>query len=214
MRSDGKPATDQIIVLSVDEDTTGGTLFVADGKNFAVLHTDAEGLVTVPALKAGGKAGGFVLRATGYDAQREVTVKFAGTVTPAVVDLLVRSDADAGKAVVTVTGTPVKGIEFLATAKAKPAAGAKATAGVGTKDADGKWVPADPAAAGATPYFLDKEGRKLTELELPATAADGKIALPDLATTGVAAGKYTLRVRISEKVELFLEITVTEAPKA
>nr|WSX50426.1 hypothetical protein OG409_16600 [Streptomyces sp. NBC_00974] len=216
--SDGKPAAGQTVVLSVDEDGTGGTVFAADGKNFAVLHTDANGLVTMPALKAGAKAGTFVLRATGYDSSREVSVKFAGTVTPAKpdpapeADLLARSDANASKPLEAVAGAKITGVEFLATAKGAPVAGAKATASVGTIDKDGTtWVPADPAKAGTTPYFLDKDGQKLTELALAPTGTDGKIALPELVTTGVAPGKYALRVRVSEKVVLTLEITISPA---
>lgn len=216
--TDGMPAVDQAIVFSVDDDTTGRTVFAADGKDFAVLRTNAKGLVRVPKLKAGLKAGTFTLRATAYAASAEVSVRFGAKVTPAKpvpvpeADKLVRSDANAGKALTAEAGTAIKGVQFLATAKDKPVAEAKATAGLGTKDKDGKWVPADPAKAGETPYFLDKDGKKLTELALPATAADGKIDLPELSTTGVAAGTYTLRVRISDQVVLFLEITVTEPP--
>ncbi|MFB6517925.1 lytic transglycosylase domain-containing protein [Streptomyces sp. NPDC056401] len=216
--SDGMPAVDQAIVIAVDDDTTGRTVFAADGKDFAVVRTNANGLVRVPKLKAGPKAGTFSLRATGYAVSVEVSLRIGGKVTPAKpvpvpeADQLVRSDANAGKPLTAEAGTGIKGVQFLATAKGKAVAGAKATAGLGTKDKDGKWVPADPATAGKTPYFLDKDGKKLTELALPATAADGKIALPELSTTGVAAGTYTLRVRISDQAVLFLEITVTEPP--
>ncbi|MET9853435.1 lytic transglycosylase domain-containing protein [Streptomyces sp. NPDC006450] len=216
--TDGMPAVDQVIVISIDDDTTGHTVFAADGKDFAVLRTNAKGLVRVPKLKAGRKEGAFTVRASGYAASSEVSVRINGKVTPAKpvpvpeADQIVRSDANAGKPLTAVAGTGIKGVQFLATAKDKPVAGAKATAGLGTRTADGKWVPADPAKAGETPYFLDKDGKKLTELALPATGADGKIALPELSTTGVAAGTYTLRVRISDQAVLFLEITVTEPP--
>ncbi|MFD6892178.1 lytic transglycosylase domain-containing protein [Streptomyces sp. NPDC059957] len=216
--TNGMPAVDQVIVFSVDDDTTGRTVFAADGKDYAVLRTNEKGLVRVPKLKAGRKAGTFVVRASGYVASTEVSVKIQGKVTPATpvpvpeADQLVRSDANAGKPLTVEAGTAIKGVQFLATAKDKPVAGAKATAGLGTETADGKWVPADPAKAGETPYFLDKDGNKLTELALPATGEDGKIALPELSTTGVAAGTYTLRVRISDQAVVFLKITVTEPP--
>lgn len=216
--TNGMPAVDQVIVFSVDDDTTGRTVFAADGKDFAVLRTNEKGLVRVPKLKAGRKAGTFTVRASGYVASAEVSVKIQGKVTPATpvpvpeADQLVRSDANAGKPLTVEAGTGIQGVQFLATAKDKAVAGAKAMAGLGTKSADGKWVPADPAKAGESPYFLGKDGNKLTELALPTTGADGKIALPELSTTGVAAGTYTLRVWISDQAVLFLEITVTEPP--
>lgn len=215
--TDGMPAVGKRIIVSVDDDTTGRTVFAADGQEYAVLITDAKGLIRVPKLKAGRKAGEFTLRASGYEMAVEASVSIRGKVTPATpvpvpeADELVRSDGNAGKPLTAVAGTGIKGVQFLATAKDKPVAGAKATAGIGTKDKDGKWVPADPAKTGETPYFLDKDGKKLTELALPATGADGKVDLPELSTTGVAAGTYTLRVRISDQVVLFLEITVTAA---
>ncbi|MFF3427542.1 lytic murein transglycosylase [Streptomyces sp. NPDC002602] len=212
--ADGKPAVGQQVVFAVEQDdTTGGTVFRAAKKNSVVVTTDAQGIATVPELTAGPKPGTFSFRATAYDLTSQFTVMLKGTVLakPAA-DLLVRVDSGADKPLQVVTGTSFKGVELLATAKGKPIAGTKAVAGLVVKDkATGAWVPVDPATA-KVPYFKGKDGEKLTTLDLAATGADGRIALPELFTDGVAPGTYQLRVLTPEKVELVLKLQVDAAP--
>lgn len=195
------------------DDTTGGTVFRAAKKNSVVVTTDAQGIATVPELTAGPKPGTFSFRATAYDMTSQFTVMLKGTVLakPAA-DLLVRVDSGADKPLEVVTGTSFKGVELLATAKGKPIAGTKAVAGLVVKDeATGAWVPVDPKTAKG-PYFKGKDGEKLTTLDLAPTGADGRIALPELFTDGVAPGTYQVRVLTPEKVELILTLKVDAAP--
>ncbi|WP_206308707.1 lytic transglycosylase domain-containing protein [Streptomyces sp. A1136] len=208
--SDGKPAVGQKVVLVVEADTTGGTLFQDAKKADVVVLTDAQGIARVPALTAGPKAGTFSFRASAYDATNQFTVMLRGAVTAKpVADLLVRADHGT-KPLETVAGTSVKDFGLVATAKGQPVAGTKATADLVAKGEGGAWVPVDPAKA-TGPYFKGKDGKKLFTLELDPSDADGKITLPELFTTDVAPGTYFLRVLTPDKVELILELKITAA---
>ncbi|MGW5847065.1 lytic transglycosylase domain-containing protein [Streptomyces sp. NPDC055254] len=210
--SDGKPAVGQEVVFAVEEDTTGGTGFGTTPADSLVAKTDANGVASAPGLKAGAKAGTFTLRASTYDKVARLTVNFAGTVTAKpVAELLVRTDGT--KPLEVVAGTSFKGIGILATtADKKPVAGTVATAGLVREDPKkpGTWIPVDPETAKG-PYFKDAAGERTTSLELAATGADGKIAVPDLITTDVAPGTYHLRLITPENVVLILELKITPA---
>ncbi|MEV7543650.1 lytic transglycosylase domain-containing protein [Streptomyces sp. NPDC089915] len=211
--SDGKPAAGQAVVVAVEQDTTGGTGFVFGDQSSVVVRTDAQGIATAPRLKAGPKAGTFTLRATAYDAKSQFTVALDGKVTAKPAEkpvALTRTDGTA--AVEVAAGAPVEGLSFLAARGDAPQAGVQVTAELVTGK-PGAWVPVDPKTAKG-PFFKGAaEGRKLFTLELPKTAADGRIALPDLLTTDAPAGTYHLRLTTADGAELVLDVTVT-APKA
>ncbi|MFJ3925557.1 lytic transglycosylase domain-containing protein [Streptomyces sp. NPDC090022] len=206
--SDGKPAANEIVIFAVEEDTTGGTAFAADGKDHVVARTDAQGIAAAPQLKAGAgeKGGSFTLRATLYGT-REFSVKFTGTVTPKPVPRADTITRQGDKAPEAAAGASFKGIELLATAQGKPAAGTVVTAESVVKDADGKWV-ADKMG----PFFKDKDGKEQRSLTLAPTGADGKIVLPELFVPETAVpGPYHLRVWTKDGAELVLVLNVTKA---
>ncbi|MFJ6483878.1 MULTISPECIES: lytic transglycosylase domain-containing protein [unclassified Streptomyces] len=202
--SDGKPAVNQEVVFAVEGDTTGGTLFgTADS---LVVKAGADGIAAAPGLKAGPKAGTFTLRASAYDPQGRITVKFEGKVTVTVADKLAR--AGDAKPLEAVAGKSFTGVEVFATAGGKAVAGTEAVADLVVKDADGKWVPVDPKTAKG-PFFKDETGKPVFGRLLPKAGADGKIVLPELFTTDAAPGTYFVRLTTKENVTLVLELKVT-----
>ncbi|MFF3725856.1 lytic transglycosylase domain-containing protein [Streptomyces erythrochromogenes] len=209
--SDGKPAANREVVFAIEEDATGtpGTLF-GTAKSL-VVKTGADGIAAAPGLKAGATAGTFTLRASAYDTTSKLTVNFAGKVTAPAADLLARPDGS--KPIAAVAGTSIKGVEVRATAKGKAVAVSGVVAGLG-QEKDGKWVPADPATAKG-PYFKDENGKKVFGLALAATAADGRIVLPELFTDAdLAPGTYQLRLVTPDDVTLILDIEITAPPAA
>ncbi|MFE5810840.1 lytic transglycosylase domain-containing protein [Streptomyces sp. NPDC056491] len=202
--SDGKPAVNQEVIFAVEKDTTGGTRFgTADS---LVVKAGADGIAAAPGLKAGSKAGTFTLRASAYDAQGGFTQNFDGKVTVTVADKLAR--AGDAKPLEAVAGTSVKDVEVFATSAGKAVAGTETVADLVVKDADGKWVPVDPATAKG-PYFKDEAGKKVFGRLLPKSGADGKIVLPELFTTDVVPGTYFVRLTTKENVTLVLELKIT-----
>ncbi|MFE5724987.1 lytic transglycosylase domain-containing protein [Streptomyces erythrochromogenes] len=209
--SDGKPAANREVVFAIEEDATGtpGTLF-GTAKSL-VVKTGADGIAAAPGLKAGATAGTFTLRASAYDTTSKLTVNFAGKVTAPAADLLARPDGS--KPIAAVAGTSIKGVEVRATAKGKAVAVSGVVAGLG-QEKDGKWVPADPATAKG-PYFKGEDGKKVFGLALAATAADGRIVLPELFTDAdLAPGTYQLRLVTPDDVTLILDIEITAPPAA
>ncbi|WP_405529708.1 hypothetical protein OG592_17575 [Streptomyces avidinii] len=202
--SDGKPAVNQEVIFAVEKDTTGGTLFgTADS---LVVKAGADGIAAAPGLKAGAKAGTFTLRVSAYDPQGGFTENLEGKVTVTVADKLAR--AGDAKPLEAVAGKSFTDVEVFATAAGKAVAGTETVADLVVKDADGKWVPVDPATAKG-PYFKDEAGKKVFGQLLARTGADGKIVLPELFTTDVAPGTYFVRLTTKENVTLVLELKVT-----
>ncbi|MER6448242.1 lytic transglycosylase domain-containing protein [Streptomyces venezuelae] len=202
--SDGKPAVNQEVVFAVEKDTTGGTLFgTADS---LVVKAGADGIAAAPGLAAGPKAGTFTLRASAYDPHGGFTVNFDGKVTVTVADKLAR--ADGAKVPEAVAGKSFTGVEVFATAGGKAVAGTEALAELVVKDADGAWVPVDPATAKG-PFFKDEAGKPVYGRLLAKADATGKIVLPELFTTDVSPGPYFVRLTTKEKVTLVVELKVT-----
>ncbi|WP_327168598.1 lytic murein transglycosylase [Streptomyces subrutilus] len=204
--SDGKPAAGRDVVFTVESDTTGGTAFPKTPESL-VAKTDAEGVATAPGLKAGPKPGTFTLRISAYDKVGGLTARLDGSVTAKpVADKLARpAGADPLTAA---AGKSITGVTVLATAEGKPLAVTGVLAELVEKK-DGAWVPVDPKTA-KSPYFKGAEGEKATSLELPESAADGRLVLPELFTAAdTAPGTHHLRLTTPDGVTLVLDVEVT-----
>ncbi|MFF2526250.1 lytic transglycosylase domain-containing protein [Streptomyces liangshanensis] len=194
----GKPVAKAEITFTIAGDTDAR--FVPDATTVTVV-TGTDGMAIAPQLKAGEKAGTFVVRATSSVAQVP-GLTWTTTVTARPVDALARTGTE--------DLTAVAGAQFAdpvavkATAKGTAVSGVGVTASVITS-AD------DPTAPAGGPYFKGADTTKLRTLTGLTTGPDGVLQLPAL-FADTDAGTFVLRLRTDNGVTLDITVKVTAAP--
>ncbi|CAL9604477.1 hypothetical protein SUDANB145_05489 [Streptomyces sp. enrichment culture] len=173
------------------------------GESVATVVTDSSGVATAPALRAGEKTGGFLVRATVVG--RSVPgLDYKATVTQRVADTVVRTGTTA--LTCTAGGTFADQVEVKATYKDAVADRVAATATLITS-------ATDATENDKGPYFKDADGktvRSLTDLE---TDAKGLLKLPTLYADDTT-GTFLLRITTAGGASVDVELTVEPAETA
>ncbi|WP_327237099.1 lytic transglycosylase domain-containing protein [Streptomyces sp. NBC_01317] len=194
----GKPVAKVEITFTIAGDTDAR--FVPDATTVTVV-TGTDGMAIAPQLKAGEKAGTFVVRAT-PSSGLVPGVTWTTTVTARPADALARTDS---KDLTAVAGAAFADpVQIKATSKGTAVPGAGVTASV-ISSAD------DPTAPAGGPYFKAADGGKLRTLTGLTTGADGVLQLPDL-FADTDAGTFVLRLRTEDGVTLDITVKVTAPP--
>ncbi|MEW2566464.1 lytic transglycosylase domain-containing protein [Streptomyces sp. NPDC047070] len=181
--------------ITGDTDTT-----FTGGESVATVVTNASGVATAPALKAGEKTGAFKVRATVVG--RTVSgLDYAATVTARQADALART---ADTALTCVPGAEFADqVEVKATYKGAAADGVAATATL-IKTAD------DATENDKGPYFKDADGKTVRTLAGLETDKDGLLKLPKLYADDTE-GTYLLRITTTGGATLTVELKVAAA---
>ncbi|MFE1799437.1 lytic transglycosylase domain-containing protein [Streptomyces sp. NPDC059517] len=181
--------------ITGDTDTT-----FTGGESVATVVTNASGVATAPALKAGEKAGAFKVRATVVG--RTVSgLDYAATVTARQADALARTT---DTALTCVPGAEFADqVEVKATYKGAVADGVAATATL-IKTAD------DATENDKGPYFKDADGKTVRTLAGLETGKDGLLKLPKLYADDTE-GTYLLRITTTGGATLTVELKVAAA---
>jgi hypothetical protein len=193
----GKAVAKVRVRFTITGDTD--TVFTG-GESVATVVTNASGVATAPALKAGEKTGGFKVRATVVG--RTVSgLDYAATVTARQADALART---ADTALTCVPGGEFADqVEVKATYKGAVADGVAATATL-IKAAD------DATENDKGPYFKDADGKTVRTLAGLKTGKDGLLKLPKLYADDTA-GTYLLRITTTGGATLTVELKVAAA---
>ncbi|MCX4232881.1 lytic transglycosylase domain-containing protein [Streptomyces ortus] len=193
----GKAVAKVRVRFTITGDTD--TVFTG-GESVATVVTNASGVATAPALKAGEKTGGFKVRATVVG--RTVSgLDYAATVTARQADALART---ADTALTCVPGGEFADqVEVKATYKGAVADGVAATATL-IKAAD------DATENDKGPYFKDADGKTVRTLAGLKTGKDGLLKLPKLHADDTA-GTYLLRITTTGGATLTVELKVAAA---
>ncbi|MFJ8935438.1 lytic transglycosylase domain-containing protein [Streptomyces sp. NPDC102365] len=193
----GKAVAKVRVRFTITGDTD--TVFTG-GESVATVVTNASGVATAPALKAGEKTGGFKVRATVVG--RTVSgLDYAATVTARQADALART---ADTALTCVPGGEFADqVEVKATYKGAVADGVAATATL-IKAAD------DATENDKGPYFMDADGKTVRTLAGLKTGKDGLLKLPKLYADDTA-GTYLLRITTTGGATLTVELKVAAA---
>ncbi|MFD0312585.1 lytic transglycosylase domain-containing protein [Streptomyces sp. NPDC127119] len=181
--------------ITGDTDTT-----FTGGESVATVVTNASGVATAPALKAGEKTGAFKVRATVVG--RTVSgLDYAATVTARQADALARTT---DTALTCVPGAEFADeVEVKATYKGAVADGVAATATL-IKTAD------DATENDKGPYFKDADGKTVRTLAGLETGKDGLLKLPKLYADDTE-GTYLLRITTTGGATLTVELKVAAA---
>ncbi|PSM42145.1 lytic transglycosylase [Streptomyces dioscori] len=181
--------------ITGDTDTT-----FTGGESVATVVTNASGVATAPALKAGEKTGAFKVRATVVG--RTVSgLDYAATVTARQADALARTTDTALTCVP--GGEFADLVEVKATYKGAAADGVAATATL-IKAAD------DATENDKGPYFKDADEKAVRTLAGLKTGKDGLLKLPKLYADDTE-GTYLLRITTTGGATLTVELKVAAA---
>ncbi|MBT2411839.1 lytic transglycosylase domain-containing protein [Streptomyces sp. ISL-12] len=170
------------------------------GESVATVVTDSSGVATAPALRAGEKTGGFLVRAT-VVGRAVPGLDYKATVTQRVADTVVRTSTTA--LTCAAGGTFADQVEVKATYKDAVADRVAATATLITS-------ATDATENDKGPYFKDADGkavRSLTDLE---TDAKGLLKLPTLYADDTT-GTFLLRITTAGGASVDVELTVEPA---
>ncbi|WP_314413197.1 lytic transglycosylase domain-containing protein [Streptomyces kroppenstedtii] len=193
----GKAVAKVRVRFTITGDTD--TVFTG-GESVATVVTNASGVATAPALKAGEKTGGFKVRAT-VVGRTLSGLDYAATVTARQADALART---ADTALTCVPGGEFADqVEVKATYKGAVADGVAATATL-IKAAD------DATENDKGPYFKDADGKTVRTLAGLKTGKDGLLKLPKLYADDTA-GTYLLRITTTGGATLTVELKVAAA---
>ncbi|WP_328496974.1 lytic transglycosylase domain-containing protein [Streptomyces sp. NBC_00414] len=193
----GKAVAKVRVRFTITGDTD--TVFTG-GESVATVVTNASGVATAPALKAGEKTGALKVRAT-VVGRTLSGLDYTATVTARQADALART---ADTALTCVPGGEFADqVEVKATYKGAVADGVAATATL-IKAAD------DATENDKGPYFKDADDKAVRTLAGLKTGADGLLKLPKLYADDTA-GTYLLRITTTGGATLTVELKVAAA---
>ncbi|MEU4654245.1 lytic murein transglycosylase [Streptomyces sp. NPDC023723] len=173
------------------------------GEQVATVLTDSSGVATAPALRAGAKTGGFLVRAT-VVGRSVAGPDYAATVTQRVADTVVLA-ADT-EFTCAAGGTFADQVEVKATYKDAVADQVAVSAALITS-------ATDATENDKGPYFKDADGKTVRTLTGLETDAKGLVKLPTLYADDTE-GKFLLRITTAGGASVDVELTVEAAASA
>ncbi|WP_416967248.1 lytic transglycosylase domain-containing protein [Streptomyces sp. 4F14] len=181
-----------------DTDTT-----FTGGEKIATATTDAKGVATPPALRAGEKTGSFLVRALVVGRALD-PVDYTATVEARSADLI--SSLLGGLLTTVAGGEFTDQVQVKATLKGAAAGKVAATATLVA-------AAGDTTANDKGPYFKDAAGNPVRTLTGLTTDALGVLKLPKLYADD-NAGTFLLKITTTGGASLTVELTVTAVPTA
>ncbi|MFI8941404.1 lytic transglycosylase domain-containing protein [Streptomyces syringium] len=196
-----KPVVGARVVFEIIGESTKARFL--GGSKKVTATTLKDGIAEAPTILAGATAGQFPLRATVEGKDSITPVDFNATVKPAPAphaDEIIRVGNESLKAEPNSAFTSKIVIQASADGKAMPGIGMTATVAPANGEGTVK----------AGPYFKDKNGKPVREVDLGKTGKTGQVTLPELFADDLP-GSFTVRVVSSDGQVLLVRLTVLAA---